>query len=88
MIPPLTFSLSSLLNQITPEIVRILDQALNDDEISVADAITLFAATGQDVWALAATANELRRRQVGDRVTYVQTRNINFTNVCYTGCKS
>lgn len=87
MIAPLTPSLSSLLNQITPDIARILDKALNDDEISIADAIILFGATDQDVWALAATANELRRRQVGDRVTYVQTRNINFTNVCYTGCK-
>jgi len=36
--------------------------------------------------AIVEVADTLRRRQVGDRVTFVQTRNINFTNVCYTGC--
>ena len=46
----------------------------------------MFHARGRDVIAIAAIADELRRRQVGDRVTFVQTRNINFTNVCYTGC--
>jgi FO synthase len=56
---------------------------LSDDE-----ALTLFdAAAGAEVEALAALADALRRDAVGDDVTYVVNRNINFTNVCYTGCR-
>lgn len=87
MIDPQTTTLSPLLTACSPQIARILEKALNDKEISIAEAITLFEVKDQDLWALAAAANALRRRQVGDRITYVQTRNINFTNVCYTGCK-
>lgn len=66
---------------------RILDKALSDQEISPDEAVTLFATQGMDLFALMATADALRQRQVGDRVTYVKVRNINFTNVCYTACK-
>jgi len=37
--------------------------------------------------ALCRTADDVRRDAVGDDVTYIVTRNINFTNVCYTGCR-
>jgi FO synthase len=51
-------------------------------------AMVLFdAAPGAEVDALAALADEVRRDTVGDDVTYVVNRNINFTNVCYTGCR-
>lgn len=43
--------------------------------------------SGEDVFGMAVAANELRRELVGDTVTYVVTRNINFTNVCIVGCK-
>jgi FO synthase len=66
---------------------RILDKALDAHDLTPADAMTLFGAQGLDVLALIATADALRQRQVGDRVTYVKVRNINFTNVCYTACK-
>jgi FO synthase len=56
--------------------------ALTDDQ-----AIALLSADGPDLEALAGLADELRRQVVGDEVTYVVTRNINFTNVCYTGCR-
>src|SRR6202034_2318832 len=56
--------------------------ALTDDQ-----AIALLSADGDDLDALAAIADALRREVVGDDVTYVVTRNINFTNVCYTGCR-
>ncbi|NVI91258.1 bifunctional FO biosynthesis protein CofGH [Actinomadura sp. BRA 177] len=55
---------------------------LSDDE-----ALALLHAEGPELDALAALADELRRDTVGDDVTYVVTRNINFTNVCYTGCR-
>jgi FO synthase len=50
-------------------------------------ALALLAAEGPELEALAALADGLRRDAVGDDVTYVVTRNINFTNVCYTGCR-
>jgi FO synthase len=56
--------------------------ALNDEQ-----AIALLGADGDDLAALAAIADGLRRDVNGDGVTYVVTRNINFTNVCYTGCR-
>ncbi len=82
-------TLSPLIRPIaaaSPAIRPILEKALADRDITRTEAETLFSARGQDVAAIAAVADRLRQRQVGDRVTFVQTRNINFTNVCYTGC--
>jgi len=56
--------------------------ALTDDQ-----ALALLAADGPDLEALADIADALRREVMGDEVSYVVTRNINFTNVCYTGCR-
>jgi FO synthase len=56
--------------------------ALTDDQ-----AIALLGADGDDLEALTAIADGLRREVNGDDVTFVVTRNINFTNVCYTGCR-
>ncbi|MGK5549979.1 bifunctional FO biosynthesis protein CofGH [Actinomadura kijaniata] len=55
---------------------------LSDDE-----ALALLHADGPELDALTRLADDLRREAVGDDVTYVVTRNINFTNVCYTGCR-
>ncbi|MEJ8635620.1 bifunctional FO biosynthesis protein CofGH [Streptomyces sp. MS2.AVA.5] len=55
---------------------------LTDDE-----ALALLHADGPALDALTRIADELRRDVVGDDVTYIVTRNINFTNVCYTGCR-
>jgi FO synthase len=56
--------------------------ALTDDQ-----AIALLGADGPELEALAGIADALRREVIGDDVTYVVTRNINFTNICYTGCR-
>ncbi len=55
--------------------------------LSDADALALFHADGRELDAIAALADRLRQDTVGDEVTYVVNRNINFTNVCYTGCR-
>lgn len=55
--------------------------------LSDQDALALLHADGPELDALARLADDLRRDAVGDDVTYVVTRNINFTNVCYTGCR-
>ncbi|MFM8944694.1 MAG: bifunctional FO biosynthesis protein CofGH [Actinomycetota bacterium] len=57
-------------------------RAISDDE-----ALALFTAEGDDLETLCAVADDLRRDAVGDAVTYVVNRNINFTNVCYVGCR-
>ncbi|MFL5798790.1 MAG: bifunctional FO biosynthesis protein CofGH [Actinomycetota bacterium] len=57
------------------------------DDITDSEAAALFEASGQALEALCAIADDLRRDAVGDEVTYVVNRNINFTNVCYTGCR-
>ncbi len=60
----------------------ILGQQLGVDEIT-----TLFEARGPEVVAVAELADEFRRTDVGDAVTYVQNRNINYTNVCTFKCR-
>jgi FO synthase len=57
------------------------------DAITDREALALFEAEGDSLEALCAVADGLRARTVGDDVTYVVNRNINFTNVCYTGCR-
>ncbi|MBF6327335.1 bifunctional FO biosynthesis protein CofGH [Nocardia transvalensis] len=49
--------------------------------------LALATADGPELDAIAAFADQLRRDTVGDDVTYVVNRNINFTNICYTGCR-
>jgi FO synthase len=51
------------------------------------DYLTLLTADGSDLDALAELADRVRKDTVGDDVGYVVNRNINFTNVCYTGCR-
>jgi FO synthase len=55
--------------------------------LSDAAALALLDADGAELEALAALADAVRRDAVGDDVTFVVDRNINFTNVCYTGCR-
>ena len=70
------------------EIAAALRQAERDPAaLTDAEAIALLAADGDDLDAMAAVADGLRREVNGDDVTFVVTRNINFTNVCYTGCR-
>ncbi len=72
---------------IRPEVSAALAKAqagtvLDDDE-----ALLLFDTSGVELDALAAAADEVRADRVGDTVTYVVNRNLNFTNICYTGCR-
>ncbi|MFZ6002523.1 MAG: 5-amino-6-(D-ribitylamino)uracil--L-tyrosine 4-hydroxyphenyl transferase CofH [Actinomycetota bacterium] len=60
----------------------LLGQEVGEDEITV-----LFSARGPEVAAVAQVADELRRASIGDTVTYVRNRNINYTNVCTFKCR-
>nr|WP_205623118.1 bifunctional FO biosynthesis protein CofGH [Sciscionella marina] len=70
------------------EIAEALRRAEKDPAgLSDADALALLHADGDELEALAGLADGLRAQTCGDDVTFVVTRNINFTNVCYTGCR-
>ncbi|HUP74367.1 MAG TPA: 5-amino-6-(D-ribitylamino)uracil--L-tyrosine 4-hydroxyphenyl transferase CofH [Acidimicrobiales bacterium] len=75
-----------------PAVVRgrvreILDGVLAGHEVGHDEIVALFAARGPEVSAIAAVADELRRTAVGDEVTWVANRNINYTNICTFKCK-
>ena len=74
------------LGSASHEVRRILGGVLDGAELGVDDAIVLAGARGRDLTAVGATADEMRRRQAGDVVTFVVNRNINFTNVCIKHC--
>ena len=77
---------NALINVSRP-VRAILERSLEGRTISRSEGETLFSAAGPDLDALVATADAVRRRRVGERVTFVTVRNINFTNVCYMGCQ-
>ena len=69
-----------------PRVAEILGAALDGQDISAEDAAVLFETSWLEYQAVILAADELRRRAVGDVVTYVVNRNINFTNVCIKRC--
>lgn len=71
---------------IDPVIADTLNRALDDKELSAKDAVELFECSDSELNALILVADELRRRKVGDLVTFVVNRNVNFTNVCIKQC--
>jgi FO synthase len=73
--------------RVEQEVRSALRKAERHRPISDADALALFRAEGPALEALCSVADGLRREAVGDVVTYVVNRNINFTNVCYVGCR-
>ncbi|HZB16561.1 MAG TPA: radical SAM protein, partial [Nitrososphaeraceae archaeon] len=79
-------TLDSLLKGIDPLISSTLDRSLSDKEISENEAVELFDSNGAEMNVVVLVADELRRRTVGNNVTYVINRNINFTNVCIKRC--
>jgi 7,8-didemethyl-8-hydroxy-5-deazariboflavin synthase CofH subunit len=78
--------LERLFSDVSPDVVRILEAALVGRELSTADAAVLLRAEGADLFALMRAGDLARREDNGDDVSFVITRNINFTNVCYVGC--
>ena len=78
--------IDSLLKRTDPVVAAALDHALSGKDISVEEAIALLDSTGLEMNLVMTVADELRRETVGDVVTYVINRNINFTNVCIKQC--
>ncbi|MEU3756601.1 bifunctional FO biosynthesis protein CofGH [Streptomyces olivoreticuli] len=75
-------------SRIDGDVRSALSQAADDPtRLTDSEALALLHADGPALDALCRVADDLRRATVGDDVTYIVTRNINFTNVCYTGCR-
>jgi len=85
-LPALASTAERLLSQCDPAVGRILDGALAGTEIGIEEGELLFDVHGRELLLLSLVADELRRRAVGEVVTYVVNRNVNFTNVCIKRC--
>lgn len=82
-----TLPLADALAGASPPVRRILEGALAGREVSREEGEALFSTRGADLCAVLRAADAVRRERVGDRVTFVTVRNINFTNVCYMACQ-
>src|SRR6266704_2263213 len=68
------------------EVREILHAAASGEELTFKQGLALATTKGSALEALVAVADQFRRETVGDAITYVVNRNINFTNVCFVGC--
>ena len=82
----MTLNIDSLFRNADPIVSEILNNALSEKEISSKDGLTLYKTKGIDFHLVGLVADELRKRRVGNIVSYVVNRNINFTNVCIKQC--
>ncbi len=79
--------LDSVMSKASGRTGRILEKGICGKELSVEDAAYLFCLQDiSDISALAVSADYIRKEDVGDVVTYVVNRNINFTNICNVYC--
>ena len=79
-------NIETLVGRLQVPVARALNRALEGKDITVDEAVLLFETSGVEFSALGMVADHLRERTVGDLVTYVVNRNINFTNVCIKRC--
>jgi len=82
----MTLNIDSLFRNADPIVSEILNNALSEKEISSKDGLALYKTKGIDFHLVGLVADELRKRRVGNIVSYVVNRNINFTNVCIKQC--
>jgi FO synthase len=80
-------SADELTHGVRPELARVLDRAVAGERPSRDEVELLFSARGDEVDAVCDAADTVRARICGDTVTYVVTRNIQYTNVCTYRCR-
>ena len=68
-------------------VAEVLEGVQDGQEVGVDEIVALFGARGPELRAVAELADELRQRAVGNEVTWVSNRNINYTNVCTFKCR-
>jgi FO synthase len=86
-IPALEIGLSEHRQPASPTVQSIIEKARACEILSEKDIEKLFEARGPDFSAVVHAADEIRKETVGDVVSYVVNRNINYTNVCYFRCQ-
>ncbi|MFB9127849.1 7,8-didemethyl-8-hydroxy-5-deazariboflavin synthase subunit CofH [Paraburkholderia dipogonis] len=87
LLPPAGANLEAVLASATAVTRDILERVLEGHELDRIEAERLLDADETDVPAIAAAADAVRETRCGNSVSFVVTRNINFTNVCYMGCR-
>jgi 7,8-didemethyl-8-hydroxy-5-deazariboflavin synthase CofH subunit len=80
-------SLDARLASIDSATAGIIGRALEGLRPTIEEGAHLLTLRDKDLSALICAADEIRREDVGDIVTYVVNRNINWTNICFVGCK-
>jgi FO synthase len=85
--PPLLLGLDRGPSRVTSAVDEVLAGAERGEELGVDEIVTLLSARGADVDKVCGVADDIRRRKVGDVVTFVRNRNINYTNVCTFKCR-
>ena len=82
----MTCNIDSLFRNADPVVSEILNKSLSEKEVSAEEGLILYNTKGIDFHLVGLVADEIRRRRVGDIVSYIVNRNINFTNVCIKQC--
>src|SRR5216684_2047683 len=83
---PQETKLQAALSSCSVGLRECLEATRAGHELSFEEGLLLATADGADLEALVSFADGLRREAVGEAITYVVNRNINFTNVCFVGC--
>jgi 7,8-didemethyl-8-hydroxy-5-deazariboflavin synthase CofH subunit len=84
------FDWPDIAPRVSSEIRSSLEKVLETQDgsaITLEESLALAESSGDDLLGLLASANHLRSELVGNLVTYVVNRNLNFTNICFVGCK-
>ena len=79
--------LGALIDRAQPPVRDALKRSLNREELTSDEGLLLYTAQGDDLRAIVKCADLARAEDVGNEVTYVVNRNINFTNICFVGCQ-
>src|SRR6267378_5132973 len=79
-------AISTALEACPPEVRSCLQMVMDGADLTFGQGLKLATAGGPALEALLVVADRLRRETVGDTISYVVNRNINFTNVCFVGC--
>ena len=79
--------LSRLIDRASPDVRATLKRSLDRVELTPDEGLLLYTAEGDDLRAVVKCADRARAEDVGDEVTYVVNRNLNFTNICFVGCQ-
>jgi 7,8-didemethyl-8-hydroxy-5-deazariboflavin synthase CofH subunit len=79
--------LETLMDAASGDVRAALSRSLDRRELTADEGLMLYTSTGDDLRAMIKCADIARAEDVGNEVTYVVNRNINFTNICFVGCQ-